>query len=68
MDGSVKVLVITLEGDIKYNFGDKRTVPEVLKEIEECEGEFFQVIDACAIKKSEIISVESVDIKPKGGE
>ena len=62
----IRVLVITLKGDTKYQFGVDKTVPVVLKEIQECESDFYKVIDTCAIKISQIISVESVEYNPEG--
>ena len=62
----MKVLVVTLKGDTKYQFGIDKTVPDVLKEIQECKSDFYQVIDTCAIKISQIISVESVEYNPEG--
>lgn len=52
------VLIITLKGDIRYHFGIEKKVKEVVKEIEECQSDYYHVIDTCAIRKSDIVSVE----------
>jgi len=62
----IRVLVITLKGDTKYQFGIDKTVPVVLKEIQECKFDFYQALDTCAVKISQIISVESVEYNPEG--
>lgn len=61
----IKTLLITLEGDIKYEFGIDKDVSEVVKEIRACKNDFYQVMDTCAIKKSKIFSVENHFYTPK---
>jgi len=61
----MKVLVVTLKGDTKYQFGIDKMVPDVLKEIQECKSDFYHVLDTCAIKISQIISIESVEHNPE---
>jgi len=67
MSNKIKVLVITIKGDIKYQIGMDKKVSDVLKEINECKTEFYQAIEQCAIKTSEIISVESVEYDASEG-
>ena len=55
-----KIIVITLEGDIKYQIGIDKTVEEVLSEIAESTTEFYNVVPECSIKKEKIMSVEQV--------
>lgn len=61
----IKTLLITLEGDIKYEFGIDKDVSEVVKEIRACKHDFYQVVETCAIKKSKIISIENHFYNPK---
>lgn len=69
MNEKIKVLVITLKGNIKYQIGNvDKKVSDVIKEIKESESDFYQIIDACAVKISEIISVEIVECDPEEGE
>ncbi|SEQ24011.1 hypothetical protein SAMN05216232_2000 [Virgibacillus subterraneus] len=64
MNEKIKVLVVTLKGDVKYQIGMDKKVSDVLKEIQNCKDEFYPIIDNCAVRKSEIISVESVEYDP----
>lgn len=61
----INVVVITLKGDIKYQFGIDKKVSEVIEDIENCKSGFYQVVDTCSIKVSEIISVETFKYDPK---
>lgn len=61
----IKILVITLEGDIKYKFGIDKDASEVIKEIRSTENDFYQVVETCAIKKDKIISIENHFYNPK---
>lgn len=54
---------ITLKGDVKYQIGIDKTVDQVLKEVGKSKGDFYRIIPTCAIKISEIISVEKIEIK-----
>ena len=60
------MLVITVKGDHKYTIGIEKSVAEVIKEIDKCESPFYQVLDTCAIKINEIVSVEQFEYKPEG--
>lgn len=55
----MNVLVITVEGNVQYKIGGDKTVKEVLSELENCKGDFYNVTNSCAIKKNKIISVET---------
>lgn len=60
-----KVLVITVKGDHKYQIGIDKSVDEVIREIEACKSPFYKVIDVCAVKISEIVSIEQFEYDPE---
>ncbi len=65
-----KVLVITLKGDHKYQFGIDKNVKDVLGEINyrlAGKDEFYFPVDTCAIRVNEIVSVEQFEYDPNGG-
>ncbi len=53
-----KAIAIVTKSGIKYTIGGKKTVSEVLNEINACQSDFYQVHENCAIRVSEIASVE----------
>lgn len=61
-----KVLVIVTKNGIKYQIGTEKSVDDVLKEIETCNSPFYKVVETCAIKASEIVSVEQFKYDPEG--
>lgn len=61
-----KVLVIVTKNGTKYQVGINKSVSEVLNEISSCKSDFYQVVDTCAIKKDEIVSIEQYEYDPKG--
>lgn len=60
-----KVIVIVTKNGTKYQVGIDKSVTEVINEINACKSDFYQVIDQCAIKVSEIVSVEQFEYDPK---
>ncbi len=60
-----KILVITVKGDHKYQIGIEKSVDEAIREIDACESSFYKVIDNCAIKISEIVSIEQFEYNPE---
>ena len=60
-----KLLVITIKGDHKYQFGTDKSVAEVLHEIKKTRGDFYVIYDACAIRKNEIVSIEQFEYDSK---
>lgn len=52
------VIVIVTKSGKTYTIGSEKSVQEVLNEINACKSDFFTFIDTCAIKVSEIASIE----------
>lgn len=59
-----KVIVIVTKNGTKYQIGISKSVVEVVNEIKSCKSDFYQVIETCAIKTSEIVSVEQFEYNP----
>lgn len=60
-----EVLVVVIKNGTKYQIGIEKSVAEVLKEIRNCEDEFYTVIDHCAIRIDQIVSVEKFEYDPE---
>ena len=60
-----KVIVIVVKNGTKHQIGIDKSVASVLNEISACKSDFYQIIDACAIKISEIVSVEQFEYNPE---
>ncbi len=56
-----KVLVIVTKNGFKYQIGIEKSVVEVLNEIIACKNDFYQIHENCAIKATEIVSVEQFE-------
>ena len=65
-----KIIVITVKNGTKYQIGLEKSVTTILNELTACKSDFYSVIDNCAIKISEIVSVENfeVDFSEDSGE
>lgn len=63
-----KIIVIVAKNGIKYQLGIDKSVTEIINEINACKGMFYQVIEECAIKIDEIVSVEQFEYNPEGSE
>lgn len=59
----INIIVITVEGDFKYDFKADKEVSEVLNEIETIPGRYYYAAETCAIKKDKILSVEKFEVK-----
>lgn len=59
----VKVIVITTTNGTKFEIGTDKNISSVLNEISSCKADFYSIIDSCAIKKSEIVSVEKFEVE-----
>lgn len=60
-----KVLVIVVKNGVKYQFGIEKSVSEVVNEVAACKSDFYQVVNTCAIKVSEIVSIEQFEYDPE---
>lgn len=60
-----KIIVIVTKNGTKYQIGNEKSVAEVLNEINASKGDFYQIVDTCAIRKSEIVSVEQFHYDPE---
>jgi len=60
----VKVLLIVTKNGTKYQFGIDKSVSKVVNEIDNCDNNYYHVVDTCAIKVSEIVSVEQFEYNP----
>lgn len=63
-----KMLVITVTGDHKYSIGNEKSVGEVIQEINNSYSDYYMPVDTCAIKISEIVSIEQFEYDPEGQE
>ncbi|OAK72695.1 hypothetical protein [Lederbergia galactosidilytica] len=63
-----KVLVIVTQNGTKYQFGIRKSVSEVVNEVAACKSDYYQVLDTCAIKISEILSIEQFEYDPNAEE
>lgn len=63
-----KVIVIVVKNGVKYQIGIKKSVTEILNEINDCKEEFYQIHENCAIRIDEIVSVEQFEYNPKQGD
>lgn len=63
----INVIVIVVKNGTKYQLGIDKSVSEVINEIEACKSTYYQVIDTCAIKVSEIVSVEKFQYEKEDG-
>lgn len=57
-----KQLVFVVKNGVKYQIGIDKSVAEVINEINYCKSDFYQVVDTCAIRKDEIVSVEQFEV------
>lgn len=60
-----KIIVIVTKNGTKYQIGNEKSVEEVLNEISASKNDFYQIVDTCAIRKSEIVSVEQFKYNPE---
>lgn len=60
-----EVLVIVIKNGTKYQIGIEKSVAEVLKEIKDCKNDFYEVIEHCAIRTDQIVSVEKFEYDPE---
>ncbi|MYL56328.1 hypothetical protein GLW20_02285 [Virgibacillus halodenitrificans] len=63
-----KIIVIVVKNGTKYQFGLDKGVNQVVNEIAACQSDFYQVLETCAIRKDEIVSVEQFEYNPEEGE
>lgn len=63
-----KLILITVKNGVKYQLGIKKSVAEVINEIRSCKDDFYQVINNCAIRKDQIVSVEQFEYNSNEGE
>ena len=57
-----KIIVITVKNGAKYQIGLDKSVSAILNELSACKSDYYSVIDNCAIRVSEIVSVEKFDV------
>lgn len=57
-----KVIVIVTKSGTKYTIGLEKSVNTILNEIHACKSEFYNFVDQCAIRISEIASIEQFEI------
>lgn len=60
-----KAIVIVVKTGIKYQVGIEKSVSEIINEITACKSDFYYVVDTCAIKVDEIVSVEQFEYNPE---
>ncbi|MBP1917173.1 hypothetical protein J2Z23_004158 [Lederbergia galactosidilyticus] len=60
-----KVLVIVTNNGTKYQFGIEKSVSQITNEVAACKSDYYQVVDTCAIKPDEIVSIEQFEYDPE---
>lgn len=60
-----KVIVIVVKNGVKYQLGIKKSVVEIINELSASKSDFYLVHENCAIRVSEIVSVEQFEYEPE---
>lgn len=58
-----KVIVVTVKGDHRYTVQSDKSVCQILKEISKNKSEFYMLNENCAIRNSEVVSVEHFEVE-----